>query len=228
MQRARSSAPQRSPRDPGRADRRGGAGSPVLWRKHVPGPARAHQRPGASGEALTSGRAALVAPPCSGRSGGASRAALARWTVRSIVACPPRSQSVSEAPRAQGAPRARPRAPAHAGAAAHASGFFPNSHFFASSSMGWLGFRSSFPTASPRSTAGLARTASSHRLKFGSSSADHPVPVVRHRPGIARHVGDRVLARQERPVREPLVHHAVDRRYLVGVALDRIGIFSGA
>ena len=48
------------------------------------------------------------------------------------------------------------------------------------------------------------------------------LPLVQHRPRIARHVGDGVLAGQERAIGEPLVHHAVKPVHLVAIAVHRV------
>src|SRR2546426_12194694 len=47
--------------------------------------------------------------------------------------------------------------------------------------------------------------------------------LVGHDPGIARHVGDRIIAGEERAIGELLVEHAVESVDLVAVAIDGVG-----
>ena len=49
------------------------------------------------------------------------------------------------------------------------------------------------------------------------------LPLVRHDPGIDRHVGDRVVAGDEGAIGQPLVEHAVEPVDLVAVAVHRVG-----
>src|ERR1700730_16004588 len=50
-----------------------------------------------------------------------------------------------------------------------------------------------------------------------------PLQLIRNYPWIARHVGDGIGARDELPVSQPLVQHAVETVGLVDVTIDGIG-----
>jgi DNA-binding Lrp family transcriptional regulator len=64
-------------------------------------------------------------------------------------------------------------------------------------------------------------------LEIGKIRELLALPLMRHDPGIARHVGDRIGAGDERAIREPLVEDCIEAVCFLDVAFDRVGYFFG-